>query len=206
MTRNFCLTALAVGFTLTITDSANGAIVYLPSQDIPIATTFAGTSVNLETGVSADTDDLPGADANFLWGGAGVGNDADSTATTPSWQPIRISPDFLAPIDNLVLGATVDGTGTYGSGFGGSGDPNPHLGNTFTAGVPGYIGFSLETTSGINYGWMRVTLMDNQAGGLIHEWAYDNTGAGIVVGVPEPGTATLGIFALSTLLLRRKRS
>lgn len=55
---------------------------------------------------------------------------------------------------------------------------------------------------------MRVTLNPNTAPGVIHEWAYDDSGASsIMVGniVPEPATSALSTLALSVLLLRRRR-
>jgi hypothetical protein len=53
---------------------------------------------------------------------------------------------------------------------------------------------------------MRVTLQNNnQAGGVIHEWAIQDDGSAIQVGVPEPGSLLLAFLGLGSLFLRRKR-
>jgi MYXO-CTERM domain-containing protein len=48
-------------------------------------------------------------------------------------------------------------------------------------------------------------LEDNDGVGLLHEWAFENTGAAIqVAAVPESGAALLGGLGV-ILLLRRRR-
>ncbi|MFT5412030.1 MAG: hypothetical protein ACI9NC_004767, partial [Verrucomicrobiales bacterium] len=56
----------AVALLAALASSASAAIIYLPGQDIPIPTTFAGVSVNLETGAtSTDLGGAVDADMNF---------------------------------------------------------------------------------------------------------------------------------------------
>lgn len=176
-------------------------MLYFPAEEIPIATGLDGTSVDLETGAVGE---LAGADANFFLGGDGIANDAYPTQTVATWQPVRIGTGNTDPVDNLTVGALVDAGSTFSAGFGGS---DAHLGNTFSVGTPGYIGFSLETVAGTSYGWMRVTLTANTAGGVIHEWAYESVAdTAIAVGaIPEPGVLLLGLGSLGALALRRKR-
>lgn len=182
---------------------SRAAIISFVDVDIPIATTAAGTSVNLETGASANTDDLPGADVNFYFGGTVIGNDADSSLVIPTFQPVRLNTGNTDTIDNLDLGTPVHGSSTFSTGFGGSSD---HIGTEFTAGSPGYIGFSLETGSGTVYGWILTTLNPNTSEGTIHSWAYDDTGAALNTGtIPEPTNALLSLLALLGLTLRRQR-
>ena len=207
MNKRIALLAAIVGVTLSPT--APGAIVYFnPEPDIPIPSDFPGVSVDLETGaVSNLLDGLPNGDANFFFGGAELSNDADVTAGSPSWQPVRSGTGNTDVVLNLLAGTLVDGTSTYSTGFGGSGDPNSNFPN-FTAGAPGFIGFSLELDGGgTAFGWMEVTLQDDGVTpGLIHAWAYEDSGLAFPVGmVPEPGSATLAIFGLSIALLRRRR-
>ena len=152
-----------------------------------------GVAVNLENGAnSTDRAGLPGGDANFVLAGIGITNDADQTAAGASWQPVRVGNVNTDAVRNLPLGQAVgigaiDAEGatlSYAAGFGGSGDLNSNF-PEFTAGLPGYIGFSLVlNNSNLVYGWMRVTLRDdNTAGGFIHEWAFEDDGGPIVVGV-----------------------
>ena len=201
---------------LGIAGSASGGVIWFQNREIPIATTFDGVAVNLENGAnSTDRAGLPGGDANFVLAGIGITNDADQTAAGASWQPVRVGNVNTDAVRNLPLGQAVgigaiDAEGaalSYAAGFGGSGDLNSHF-PEFTAGLPGYIGFSLVlNNSNLVYGWMRVTLRDdNTAGGFIHEWAFEDDGGPIVVGViPEPGSSVLALLALGGLFLRRKR-
>ena len=185
--------------------------MYFPSQDIPIPANFAGVSVDLETGASStDLAGLPDGDANFFFGGAEISNDADATALSPSWQPVRTGSGNTDPIAALTLGTTVDGSSTYASGFGSSGDVSAHF-PPFAAGSQGYIGFELTPNGGGGplYGWMLVTLQTDASDleGTIHSWAYeDQAGVPIAVGaIPEPGSAGLGLLGLAALAMRRRR-
>lgn len=186
--------------------SAPGAIVWWAGQEIPIPTTFEGVAVDLQTGITATSAaGLPGGDANFLLGGGGVTNDADQAATVPTWQPLRTGSGNSDPIRTLTAGETVDGgSSSFATGFGGSDTHFP----PFASGVSGYLGFSLVLDNNDEvYGWMRVTLKDdNSTGGFIHEWAYEDSGGPIEVGaVPEPGSLMLAMLGLGVIALRRKR-
>jgi len=186
---------------------AQGAILWFPRQEIPIPTTFEGVSVDLETGsTSVLAAGLTGGDVNFLLGGGAVTNDADQGASSPSWQPVRTGSSNVDPLRQLGIGDTVDSSSSTATGFGASGDPNPHF-PEFTPGTPGYVGFSIDLDNGnTGYGWMKVTLQENnQAEGVIHEWAIEDSGNAILVGVPEPSASLLAALALGGIFLRRKR-
>ena len=157
------------------------------------------------SGAFANTDNLAGAHANFFFGGAGISNDADLSISSPIWQPVRTGTGNLDPVDNLALGSTVGPASTFGSGYGGSGSPNAHLANTFTDGEEGYIGFSMDIGGSTHYGWMHVVLEDNEAGGRILRWGYDDT-ADTPVLVPEPTVPLLSLLSLGGLAFRRRRS
>ena len=204
LTTTFALAAVLVAA------KAPAAIMYFdPDPDIVIATNYAGVSVNLETGaVSNDLNGVAGGDANFFFGGAELSNDADVNAVTPRWHPVRLGPGNTDVVANLSLDTPVDAGSTFGTGFGGSGNPNSHF-PTFTAGTPGYLGFSLELDGGgTAYGWMEVTFeSDGVTPGAIHRWAYESeAGTTILVGaIPEPGAGVLVLLGLAGFVLRRRR-
>lgn len=213
---NIHLNLLTLATGLALLGEARGAIVYFPGEDIPLPNTYAGVSVDLETGNwSTALDGLAGGDANFFLGGARVSNDADASAVGASWQPVRTGTGNTDTIVQVTGGMTIDlSTASYSTGFGASGQINSHFGGAsgFTAGTPGYLGYSLIIDDPSNpgnpltvYGWALVTLENNDGVGVLHEWAFEDTGAAILVGaVPEPASLTL-VGSLSVLLLLRRR-
>ena len=215
MTRHLTLLALAAG--LAVSGDARGAIVHFPGENIAIPNTYAGISVDLETGNwSNNLNGLLGGDANFFLGGARVSNDAYYLAASASWQPVRTGTGNTDAILRLDVGTTIDvSTASYSTGFGASGQINSHMvgGATgFTEGVPGYLGFSLIIDNPASpgnpllvYGWALVTLENNDGVGILHEWAYEDSGAAIqVAAIPEPRAALLGGLGMLMLLRRRR--
>jgi|TARA_B110000881_G_scaffold52816_1_gene44897 hypothetical protein len=182
---------------------ASAAVIYFIGQDIPIPTTFAGVSVNLETGDASNaTAGAPGADMNFVLGGEGISNDADQAASSPTWQPVRTGPGNSDAVENLVIGAVVGPGSVAATGYGGSAN---HFGS-FISGTKGYLGFSMVLEDAtVAYGWAEVTLQSDNTPGVIHAWAYDDTGAEIAVAVPEPTHTLLIALGLSASTLRRRR-
>ena len=202
------LTALAVfaGFA----PPASAAILSFIDEDIAIPTNFIGVSVNLETGAFNTIDEagLPEADVNFLFGGEWITNDANAAATSPSWQPVRDGTENSSTIVNLGLGAVVGPDSDFSAGYGGSTDQITPT--QFTSGERGYIGFSMEVTgTSPVYGWMEVTLQDDNTPGVIHSWAYEDNGsplrAGKLVAIPEPSHSMLIALGLVVTALRRRR-
>jgi len=200
------LTAAAI-LVASFTSVASAALIHFPDQDIPIPTTFAGVTVDLESGlVSNDLAGFSAGDANFLLGGLGVTNDADEDSTAPSWQPVRSAASNTDPIVSLGIGAVVSGGVLVGNDFGASGGSNSHF-PAFPSGTPGYIGFQLELDDAtLVNGWMEVTLQDDNTPGIIHQWAFEDSGASIRVGqIPEPGQTVLSLLGLTLLALRRRK-
>ena len=158
---------------------AGAAIVYSGEKNIGITSDFNGVFIS----VTAQQSSTP---ANGLWdlnpffGGLGIAN-------SPGFQPVRTGTGNEAPILALSLGASVGGSLTYSSGWGGSeanGDSG-HLGagaGQFTDGQTGYLGFKLLSGTDVSYGWMRVNLTSNGETGSVVDWAYDNSGSPILTG------------------------
>jgi hypothetical protein len=206
--RHRSLVALAASLSLAV--SAPAAIIYIaPPGGIPIPANFAGVSINLETAaVSTNLNGLPGGDLNLFFGGSQISNDADTLAASPSWQPVRTGAGNTDPAANLPFGTSVSAASLYGVGYGSSGDLTTHF-PPFIPGQPGYIGFSLVPDGGGAplYGWMQVTLENGgSTPGLVHSWAFEDSGAPILVGaVPEPSAAVLSCLGMLSFLLRRRR-
>ena len=204
------LTKLAAfGLFAGSASSASAAIVSFIDEDIPIPTTFQGVSLDLENNLwETDIDGIVGGDVNFLFGGDWITNDADQSGTAASWQPVRDGTENSNTITNLGLGAVVGPASDYSTGYGGSTDQITPT--QFTSGEKGYIGFSMEVagTSPV-YGWMEVTLQDDNTPGVIHSWAYEDNGsplrAGRLVAIPEPSHSMLLALGLLVTALRRRR-
>ena len=110
----------------------------------------------------------------------GLGNSA-------AFQPVRVGSSNLNAILKLNAGTLIDGSLTFSTGIGGSGNAgHEHLGPSgkqFQVGTEGYLGFKFtkNNTSGPYFGWMRVVLTNNTADALIKEWGYDNVSGGTIV-------------------------
>ncbi len=189
---------------MTASISANAAVIYSGVQNIAIPTTFDGVYLDIDTGTTS-TSVITGWDINPFFGGFALGNSA-------AFQPVRTGTGNSDTILNLAYGTIVDSLLNYATGEAGSSD---HIGggaNQFTDGSSGYLGFKFTDNSnaGTFFGWMRLTLTANTSGATIHEWAYDNTGSGLLVGslaaVPEPSRAMLLLLGLISMLIRRRRA
>ncbi len=208
MKRNlFAMALLATSLSLGLAGRGSAVVIWTSNVDIPIPTTFDGVYLDLDTGggggsVASGTSPFAGADANLFFGGFVVGNDADSGSAIPAWQPVRLAADDASTVANIPFGGLIGPASPRGDSFGGSFD---HLGGEFTAGTPGYLGFSIDSGGETLYGWMLVTLNTNPEEGIIHSWAIQNNGDAIPAGVPEPTTTLLAILGLGGLAISRRR-
>lgn len=182
----------------------NGAVVYSGIQNIPIPTTFDGIYINLDNAATS-TSTILGWDINPFFGGAGMANNT-------TFQPARTGTGNTDPAIRLNSGDLVSNALTFSSGFGGFGDPVSHLGSgptQFAVSAENYLGFRFtkDDASGPYLGWMRVTFTNNTSGGFIHDWAYDDSGAPITVGlaIPEPSRSALLAAFLGACTFRRRR-
>lgn len=173
--------------TLTVlfaSGHGSAEVIYSNLQNITIPTTYDGTYIDVDGGLGTSTSTFTGWDLNAYMGGVYVANNSQ-------FQPGRTTASDMGTLQNFAVGSTIDAGLVLGTGMGGSIN---HLGNTFTAGEEGIIGFK----TGGNYGWMRVIFTGNTSGAVIKDWAYDNSGASINVGRIEQGAA-VGNAQLVTL-------
>ena len=186
---------------------ADAAIVY-HSVNITVPSTTAGFYLNLVSGVFGITPaSAPGWDVN-PWGSTSFNVWANNSAEATDGVIGNFTGGSSATlVDNIPFGTPVDGTWTYVRSNGiettgitafNNNSSNNLVGIRFTDGANTYFGwmrFSLGATSGA------------QPRTLV-EYAYEDSGAGILAGVPEPSTvALLGVMAAGALGVRawRKR-
>jgi hypothetical protein len=191
--------------------NANADIVYSGIVNYNIPSTTSGIYLNAVTGVTSTTPaGAPGWDLN-LW----------SSSTLEIWGNNSASPNdgvldnftggtSATLVDNLPFGTLIDGTWTYGRTDASveTTGPTAFLLNSSN----NLFGFRFlnEGTGVYDFGWARVSLSGTLSAQprLVVEYAYDDTGAGILAGVPEPSTfALLGVMAAGALGVRawRKR-
>ena len=155
-------------------------IVFSGDKNIAIPSNFDGVYINVVNGLTGSSN-LADWDINPFFGGLFIAN-------SPRFQPVRAGEGQEDPLIRLAGASLVGGALTYSSDWGGSGPEGGggHLGAEtlqFTEGQAGYLGFKIVSENATSsYGWMRVTLSENGANGVIHSWAYENSGGSILTG------------------------
>lgn len=179
---------------------SHGAVVYSGLQNITVANGFDSVFLDVD-GMSGQSSESPGWDVETFFSGEAFGNSA-------AFQPARQTATASSPIIRLAAGTSVGNTLNYFNQATGS---STHMGNgptQFVSGTEGYLGFQLTDNSGNGpyYGWMRVNFSNTGNGGTIIDWAYDDSGSPINVGVaPEPSACALAGVAFITGAFRRRR-
>lgn len=184
--------------------ASQAAIVASGLRDLVITSDFAGIYLDIDGG-GLVAEEATGWDLNAFFGGEGIAN-------SPNFHPVAATVTLDSPILNLTPGTLVNGSNIFSSTYpGGYSSSDSHVGNSagqFNSGSEGYIGFMFTTndSSGPLYGWMRVGLSNTGNNGLIREWAYEDSGAGIAVGaVPEPSVICSLIAGVVMFCPRRRR-
>jgi hypothetical protein len=175
--------ALAAGAAAATAASADAGIVYSGAQDLAISQ-FSALNLNLDGDAYGDV-----LLKNYVFGGNYMG-------ATVNFAPGKLV-SFNAGLNYvsaLSAGFSIDASSVGPSFFGsmayGAANQNAQFNNASNA----YLGLSFASGANLYYGWVRVSV--NQAAGtfIVHDWAYENSGAGIAAGaVPAPGA--LGLFA-----------
>jgi len=188
--------------------NADAAIVYSGIVNINIPSTTAGIYLNLFNGVFATTPGgAPGWDVN-PWGSTSFNSWANNSAEATDGVIGNFTGGSSATlVDNVPFGTLVDGTWTYVRSNG-----------IETTGLTAFTNSSsnnlvgIRFTNGANtyFGWIRYSLSSTSGAQprAVVEYAYEDSGAGILAGVPEPSTfALLGVMATGALGVRawRKR-
>ena len=184
------LRPLATGLALTSAGSLSAAIVY---NNTPVTSgDFAVTPGSNDFSLYVD----PG----FYNSGWGAPGDPDYKPEMSFPSTVQVTPLTGAAMTGAVgFGEMIDGSDTFDSN-----------GNSVTG--TQYLGFSITEGTTI-YGWMSVTHNSGtgSGSGSVNEWAYDDSGMGILVGqttaIPEPATtaAAFALLAGSAAVLKRRR-
>lgn len=127
-------------------------VIYSGFLDLSIPYNLAGVTLTIDGGT-----------LNAAFGGVAVYNN-------DLLQPVRATTAGNSALQNLGVGSVIDSSKTYATGYGVS---TTHLGNTFTSGEQGYIGFKVNET---DFGWARVVFATDGSA-KIKDWAYDTSGA-----------------------------
>ena len=169
-----------------------------------------GIYLNLSSGVFATAPGgAPGWDLN-AWSSSSINLWANNSAEASNGVIGNFTGGSSATlVDNVPFGTLVDGTWTY-----------VRSNSSETTGLTAFnvnsqnnligIHFLNNTTNTLNFGWVRISLsgtVGSQPRAVV-EYAYEDSGAGILAGVPEPSTvALLGVMAVGAVGVRawRKR-
>lgn len=191
--------------------SAEATIVYSGVVNIAVPVTVQGIYLNVVTGVAATTPaGAPGWDLN-PWGTSTLFLYANNSAS-PMDGFVNNFPGGGSGtlVDNLPFLTPIDGTHTFGRNNGIETTGATAFMLNSSNNLAGFR-FTNEAAGGqIQYGWIRFSLSTafNVAPRLVVEYAYEDTGAPILAGVPEPSTfALLSVMAVGALGVRawRKR-
>jgi len=179
---------------------AQADIVYSGTQNISIAQ-FSSLNLNLDNDAYGDV-----TLKNYVFGGT---NYQGATVNFAPGKLVSFTAGGRSYVSALSAGFAINASSVGPSFFGsmayGNFNPNAQFRNASNA----FLGLSFASGSNTFYGWVRVSV-NNAAGTFtVHDWAYENSGAGIAAGaIPAPGA--LGLFAAGAsglgLLRGRKRA
>jgi hypothetical protein len=180
--------------------SAGAGIIYSGAQNISIAQ-FSSLNLNLDGDAYGDV-----LLKNYVFGG---GNYMGASVNFFPGKLVSFNAGGLAYASALSAGFSINASSVGPSFFGsmayGASNPNAQ----FNSASNKYLGLSFASGANTYYGWVRVSLNQSAGSFIVHDWAYENSGAGIEAGaVPAPGA--LGLLALGPaglgILRGRKRT
>jgi len=178
--------------------AADASIVYSGTQNISISQ-FSSLNLNLNGDAYGDV-----LLKNYVFGG---GNYQGAYVNFFPGKLVTFSSGGLSYVSALSAGFAIN-SGSVGTFFGsmayGSENPSAQFNNANGS----YLGLSFASGANVYYGWVRVSINNSTGSFVVNDWAYENSGAGILAGaVPAPGA--LGLLALGPaglgILRGRKR-
>ncbi|MGA1057161.1 MAG: hypothetical protein ACO3Y3_05645 [Phycisphaerales bacterium] len=177
----------AAGAAAAAAGTAQAEVVYSGVQDLSIAQ-FSSLGLDIDLDGFADL-----TLKNYVFGG---GNYQGATVIYAPGQLVGFNagPSGYAYVTALSEGFVIDASSVGPTFFGsmayGGSNPNAQFNMVDNA----YLGLSFARGGGLNYAWVRVSI-DNAAGTfVVHDWAFDDAGAGIAAGV-IPAPPVLGMLA-----------
>ena len=182
--------------------NANATIVY-NFVNVKFPSTTAGIYLNLFNGVFATTPGgAPGWDFN-PWGSSSFNAWANNSAEATDGVIGNFTGGSSATlVDNVPFGTLIDGTWTY-----------VRSNSIETTGITAFnlsssnnlVGIRFTNGANTYFGWIRISLSATSGAQprAVVEYAYEDSGGGILPGIPEPSTfALLGVMAAGALGVR----
>jgi hypothetical protein len=190
----------AAGAMAAAGGTAHAGIIYSGEQNLAISQ-FSSLNLNLDGDAYGDV-----LLKNYVFGG---GNYQGATVNFFPGKLVSFNAGSLAYVSALNAGFVIDPS-SVGPSFTGSmayGSANPSA--QFNSATNKFIGLSFASGGSTYYGWVRVSVNNAAGTFVVHDWAYENSGAGIAAGaIPAPGA--LGLLAVGAtglgLLRGRKRA
>jgi len=198
---------VAAAATAVVAGGAQGAIIYSGVVNIAIPLNFDGVYLNVVTGATGTSGaGTPGWDIN-PYGATALtwftpGTPAASHGLVRGQGSSTTFVDNLAGLSNYVI----DGSASqnYGTGTNETTGATAFVFNS-SNNIVGFRFFN-EATGAVNYGWMRLSLGASFGSTRsIVDYAYEDTGAGIVAGA-IPGPGAIALLGLAGLAGRRRRA
>jgi hypothetical protein len=177
--------------------AADASIVYSGTQNISISQ-FSSLNLNLDGDAYGDV-----LLKNYVFGG---GNYQGASVNFYPGKLVTFS-NSLTYVSALSAGFAIN-SASVGSFFGSMAYGSTNPGAQFNNANGAYLGLSFVSGANLYYGWVRVSINNATGSFVVNDWAYENSGAGILAGaVPAPGA--LGLLALGPaglgILRGRKR-